>query len=401
MKKILFINIFILFSLTFIFSQKTDVLGYLPTYSFDEINEIDFSLVSHVNISFANPDVNGELQIESENLVSVINYLNDKGVIVYISLGGADVYEQLADNWKKYMSQSYRSDFIYRIKEYCLQNKFQGVDMDLEWDNVTSLYSPFVIELSDTLHKYNLGFSAALPGTTRYKDISDKALKVFDVVNLMVYDFTGPWTPNNPGQHSSYNHAVQSINYWKENGLMQENMRLGVPFYGYDFSDINNIGSFNYSEMVAEDSDYAYLDKVGMKYYNGINTIKKKTKLAKTEKLKGIMIWELGQDAFSPNEEFSLLKAINDASTGLEQITEKKQKQIFHPNPFKDKLTISLPVELFNKKLYFKIVDVNNIEVYKNLIDSQDIFIGDLKKGVYFYTLKTDKLVYKGRLIKI
>ena len=45
-----------------------------------------------------------------------------------------------------------------------------------------------------------------------------------------------------------------------------------------------------------------------MKFYNGRPTIKSKVKLA-SEKVSGIMIWELGQDSFS---EFSLLKTIHN-----------------------------------------------------------------------------------------
>jgi GH18 family chitinase len=299
------------------------------------------------------------------------------------------------------MNSDHKSKFIHEIKEYCLLNNFTGVDMDLEWDNVTKLYSSFVVELKDTLTKYNLGLTAALPGTTRYSNINNEALNAFDVINLMVYDFAGPWAPNNPGQHSSYNHGVQSINYWKGQEFDLEKIRLGVPFYGYDFTNLNNITSFNYSEMVSLNQDYAYLDKVGEKYYNGINTIKKKTKLAKSKNLKGIMIWELGQDVFSPNEEFSLLKAINNSLTGIKQINKEKFKQIFHPNPFKDKLTIDLPAEFFRKKLYLKIVDINNVVVFKDIVYSQEIVVEDLNKGVYFYTLKSEKFVYNGRLIKI
>ena len=49
-------------------------------------------------------------------------------------------------------------------------------------------------------------------------------------------------------------------------------------------------------------------------YYNGINTIKQKTALAK-EKASGIMIWQLQGDASGAH---SLLHAINEVAYGKE-----------------------------------------------------------------------------------
>ena len=61
----------------------------------------------------------------------------------------------------------------------------------------------------------------------------------------MAYDFTGPWNPTNSGQHSSYNNSVQSIEFWINSvGISGTKLTLGVPFYGYDFTDSSNITSF-------------------------------------------------------------------------------------------------------------------------------------------------------------
>jgi len=391
------LNLLFLFT---IYSQNIDVLGYLPSYRFNEIDNIDFSRVTHINIAFANPDNNGLLKPSGEDLTQIVKKIKDKGIIVYTSLAGAGATGQIALNWKKYMSSSKRSKFIMNIKNYCLKHDFNGVDVDLEWGNVTNLYSPFIIELKDTLTKYNLGLTAALPGTFRYSDVSDKALKAFETVNLMAYDFRGPWTPNNPGQHSSYNDAVKSINYWSSHGLTVDRMRLGVPFYGYDFSNINNITAFKFGEIVAENQDYAYLDKVGKRYYNGINTIKKKTELAKSRKLKGIMIWELGQDAFSPNEHYSLLKAINDTRTGLDDIGKRRDKISVYPNPFTSKLFFELPAEELLQKPKLAIFDIIGRKIYETPVKSVIITLEELEKGTYFYKLTTGNTVYTGKIIK-
>ena len=156
--------------------------------------------------------------------------------------------------------------------------------------------------------------TAALPATTRFNNISDETLGLFDLIHIMAYDFTGPWNPTNVGQHSSYSHAVQSIDFWtKTVGVAANKLTLGVPFYGYDFSNFNNVTAFTYSSMVSSNQNYADVDNVGSKFYNGRPTIKSKVKLA-SEKVGGIMVWELGQDSFG---NFSLLKTIHNEFSQL------------------------------------------------------------------------------------
>jgi hypothetical protein len=70
------------------------------------------------------------------------------------------------------------------------------------------------------------------------------------------------------------------------------------------------VGSFTFRGIVNQDPANAYLDQSGMKYWNGIPTIQDKTLLALQE-VSGVMIWELGQDAFGGISNLSLLTAID------------------------------------------------------------------------------------------
>ena len=180
--------------------------------------------------------------------------------------------------------------------------------MNLEWSHVTQGYSDFVIELKKELSIHGKGMTAAFPSETKFSQISDQALAVFDFINIMVYDYTGSWNPSEPGQHSSYNHAERGINYWKNIvGIAAEKLTLGVPFYGYNFLNSTTVESFTYGSMVASNTSNSERDQVGNKYYNGRPTIASKVKLA-AQNLSGIMIWELGQDSFT---EYSLLQTIH------------------------------------------------------------------------------------------
>ena len=206
-----------------------------------------------------------------------------------------------------------RPIIINEIVNFVVDNSLDGVDVDLEWQYVTSGYSDFVIELKSALSTKGKSMTAALPGTTKFDNITEEALQTFDFINIMAYDFTGPWNPTASGQHSSYNNAVESINFWKNTGVSQSKLTLGVPFYGYDFSNSSNVTSFTFGQMISTNNSYSEIDNVGMKYYNGRPTIKSKVKLA-SEQVSGIMIWELGQDSFS---DYSLLKTIHKEYNNL------------------------------------------------------------------------------------
>ncbi|NEQ53883.1 MAG: T9SS type A sorting domain-containing protein [Leptolyngbya sp. SIO3F4] len=319
--------------------QDQKIIGYLPTYRFSLLEEIQLERLTHLNIAFANPDNSGNLVTNDIPIDDVVQKAHEEELQVFISLAGGA--SQLA-TWEFWLMPENRPDFISNIIDYTKEHNLQGVDVDLEWGTVNDDYSGFVLELKDSLNQYNLLMTAALPGTYRYPEVSDEALAAFEWVNLMVYDLTGPWQPSNPGPHSPYSFAINSIDYWLRQGLEKERMTLGVPFYGYDFTNQSNVKSVKYSQMVEENAANAQLDKVGEIYYNGLPTITEKTMLAKNE-LSGIMIWELGQDHFS---KYSLLRRIDETMNDF-QVTATSTSYDLNdisvfPNPVSDHLKIDL-----------------------------------------------------------
>ena len=304
-----------------LFSDQARVVGYFPTWRFTLTDKVDFCKLTHVNIAFGNPMVDGTIQLSNpsaiSNLEQVISTakLQNSSIQFYISLAGGVLSDQVANTWKSFLASSQdRPKLIDKIIEFVLVNKLDGVDVDLEWSHVTQGYSDFVIELKKELSIHGKGMTAAFPPETKFSQISDQALAVFDFINIMVYDYTGLWNPSQPGQHSSYNHAERGINYWKNIvGIAGEKLTLGVPFYGYNFLNSTTVESFTYGSMVASNTSNSERDQVGNKYYNGRPTIANKTKLA-AQNLSGIMIWELGQDSFT---EYSLLETIHKTYTEI------------------------------------------------------------------------------------
>lgn len=291
------------------------VVGYLPSYRFSLSNKIEYCKLTHLNLSFANPDSNGNLIMPSITSVISNARADNANIIICISLAGGALTNEESTNWADLIdTPSNRPSFIANIVDYVLANGLDGVDLDLEWNHVTSGYSNFVIELDAALSAHNKLLTVAFP-QVRYNNVTDAALNAFDFINIMSYDATGPWSPLSPGQHSSFQFSQEGINFWKNTvGISGEKLTLGVPFYGYDFVNSSTVNAFTYNEMVQENVNNANLDQVGTAYYNGIPTIKSKVNLAHNNGIGGIMIWELGQDSF---DEYSLLSTIHDEYTRL------------------------------------------------------------------------------------
>ncbi len=307
---------FFTFSFLSVYSQTAKVVGYFPDYRFSLNSQIDYCKVTHLNICFANPDSSGTLYIGNFSTVMSTAIAQNSDITILVAFGGGGIDQDTKDTWAYLIDNpSNRSDFIDSIVEFVIFHQLDGIDVDLEWDAVTPGYSDFIIELKAALSVENKILTAAFPSYYRYPLVTNEALGSFDYINLMAYDWTGPWEPNNPGQHSSYTLASDGISYWKDDqGVDGSRLTLGVPFYGWDFNGWpSNIFEFSYEEMVSIDPDYADVDSVLLAYYNGRPTIESKVALASAE-VSGIMIWELGQDAYN---QYSLLTTIHNKYTSL------------------------------------------------------------------------------------
>lgn len=384
-------------------AQDIHVIGYLPYYKFGQVDNIDLSKITQLNIAFANPKPNGDLYLPSGDVDAIVQKAKAQDLVCFISLGGGLIADWKAA-YKNLMTKENTPAFCQKIKDYCLDHGFEGVDMDLEWSNVTNLYSDFVITLNDTLDVYGLGLTAAFPGSTRYSNVSDKALRVFDVINMMVYDYKGPWDPSNPGQHSPYGKAVDAINLWTSQGMPLSKLTLGVPFYGYDFTNQSNVKSFTFWSIVQDNPENATKNQVGQKYYNGIPMIKAKTKLAIDRNLLGVMIWELGQDAFESEDQYSLLSAINEVLTvDNEDLIIEKDNLLVYPNPTRDQIHFESSLT-YSDDVLFSIYNINGQSVFQkkqNFNFPIDIDVNGFTTGLYFYRISSEFGITSGLINKI
>ena len=283
------------------------VVGYLAGGHFSRIDELALKSLTYLNLAFANPDQHGNLLFDgNHDITPVVLKAHEAKLKVFVSLAGGGRPDTTI--WKSVLSPRHRSAFVKHIVDYVQQHDLDGVDVDIEGNllpTIRELYNPFVIELREALHAKGKGITAALGATHIHESIRREALEAYDFINVMVYDKTGIWRPNDIGPHSPYSYAEEAIIFWTEKiKIPAERIVLGLPFYGFDFTPPARY--IDFKEIIQGDPALSYQDSAGMRYYNGIPTIVKKTVLAR-ERLGGVMIWEIACDTTG---DLSLLRAI-------------------------------------------------------------------------------------------
>lgn len=297
------------------------IVGYYPFNQAmrADTSEVPFNRLTHIMLAFVNPDSLGNLNQNFGALASFIKAAHTKNVKVLYSIGGGSYVAQ----YHELLKEGKRQELIKNLVLKVTQHDADGIDVDLEEGyafgaNLDPNYGVFIRELAKALKSKGKLCTAALPSQPG-NTVSSDVLTQFDFINIMSYDHTGPWTPDRAENHASYSDAMDDLKYYINTlKVPKDKLVLGVPFYGHGFGPVLNdpvIPWMNYNEIVstypgAEWVDHWHLPNGYIMHYNGIPTIKNKTKLAMKE-CAGIMIWEISYDA--PGRK-SLLNAIWQAA---------------------------------------------------------------------------------------
>lgn len=249
------------------------------------------------------PGENGTLdlsEVKERDLARLNNMKQVFGTELTIAVSGSSsVFTPMAN------AEVLRKSFLNSLLQFCLINGFSGIDFDWEFprtDEDIVNFSLLIEEAKQIFSAENIEISAAV---SRYRLLSQDIYDNLDSINLMAYDFYG--------RHSTFESAVEATEYLQiKYNISPEKINLGIPFYGRIFSGLDPqywTKSMIYRDILDEYEIQPDQDEAGGFYYNGIDTVKKKTNYAIEKNLGGIMIWELGQDS---HDEYSLLKAIGE-----------------------------------------------------------------------------------------
>lgn len=213
-------------------------------------------------------------------------------------------------------------------------NLFDGIDVDWEFpqqqdaENFRALIAEFRQQMKSVRHGLKLAIAVGdqpqmQPGT----DFHEIATMV-DQIGIMNYDYAGPWNSTTgflaplfrtKGTPPAYGSVAESIAAYKKAGVPIRKLLMGMPFYGYQWMNVQpaNNGLFQRGKGVAEDRPYRAIHELQESYtvfrnpdsqapwlFDGANfwtfddavSIEYKAAYAARLRLRGIMIWQLGED---------------------------------------------------------------------------------------------------------
>ena len=176
--------------------------------------------------------------------------------------------------------------------------------------------------------------TAALPaGEWALRNISMSAVcKYLDFINLMAYDFYGPWTktsgyhaqlktPDHPRSREKLPSGSSSVTYLIEKDVPANKILLGIPVYGRSFLGTTYIeqlhtghageeGTFEYRDLPRPGAQEYVEEKLAAAYcvggdggfvsYDTPKTVQIKATFAKTLGLAGLFYWTATADASGP-----------------------------------------------------------------------------------------------------
>jgi chitinase len=276
------------------------VVGYWPEWELEQVQITVGEQLTDLLLFSIEPSDDGSLQtdrITFQMIAKSIQIQNTYKTRTMICVGGWDRSSGFS---AMALDDQKRNSFIANLYAYCSNNAFSGVDFDWEFPSTQSERNAYVKLITETAALFHASGLIVTMALGSGQQLAIQALDSLDRIHLMSYDHSG--------RHSTYEQAVNDITQLMGRGVAKEKIVLGVPFYGRKITDSGS--EISYRDIVETYHPAADTDEAGGYYFNGIATIKSKTRLALDMGLNGIMIWEIGQDAAGDE---SLLKTIGDA----------------------------------------------------------------------------------------
>ena len=197
------------------------------------------------------------------------------------------------------LNKESRTVLIQNMLDFCQTHSLAGVDIDWEfpaedqWDE----FSDLIIELSQSLAESDRSLSLAF--YPQDITLSPEAVTAIDTVHMMAYDQF-----DEQGRHSTYETAVEAIDYFLALGFDAGQLCLGIPAYGRPLSSEALWPLYNeYADQLADGTNL-----LGVYYFNSPQLAQDKAVLARERELQGVFFYHLGCDSA---DDSSLIQAVS------------------------------------------------------------------------------------------
>jgi len=226
------------------------VLGYYPAWKTGlEPDQIGFSLFTHLAHAFASPTAEGAVAgITVDQARALTKPAHAAHVKTILSLGGGGAG---SDHFAAIMADPVKADrFVGESAELVAAAGYDGLDCDWEFPsnpvdsaNLVKLVAAYRKRLPKSL------LTMAVNASDWNGKWFDHAalLPLFDFLNVMTYDFHGPWGDHRSGHNSPLHptpgdpdgatlNCAAGMAYWHERkGFPRDKLCLGIPCYGRSF----------------------------------------------------------------------------------------------------------------------------------------------------------------------
>ena len=329
----------------------------IVAYANAPMDSLNANKLTHINYSFAKIEegllVEGRPE-DAERMAAmqqVRRYNPD--IKILISVGGW--------SWSDYFSDAAltpesRERFARSAIEFVKRHRLDGVDLDWEYpgqkgeDNVfrpedKQNFTLLLAELRRQLdaltqadgrkdNPYLLTIASASGQTYLDHTEMDKVQLYLDFVNIMTYDFTGPWTQvaghhtnlgPSPHAQASGTYAIKGVDDHIAAGVPAAKIVLGTAFYGRWWSEVDSAQNGLYQPYTGESGAHAYhtlaaeyIDKNGFVRhwdklaqapylwndslrihisYDDPQSLAAKARYVREKGLRGVMFWHFRHDS--------------------------------------------------------------------------------------------------------
>lgn len=303
-------------------------------------SSLPISSITHIFYAFAKIDPEGNIGFSDEWADMQMDVDGTKGCIpacrqlkvqnpklkIIVSVGGGAASQHFAEMAHK---KSSRLAFAHNARSFLNTHGLDGLDIDWEHPSDRTQGADYIHLLSDlrnTLPSKTYTLTSALPAGTWALKIIDpisKAARSLDFINLMTYDFSGPWVPTvgyhsqlftlpNPPNDAAHTSCDSAVTYLLSQGVPEHKLLLGIPAYGRSFLGANRIGDA-YSGHGGEEGVFEYRDLPrpgarehvdpqavaayclggdgGFVTYDNVQTVREKARYVKRKELGGVFFW--------------------------------------------------------------------------------------------------------------